>query len=72
MISHKGELIWRNNIMQNGENPSKAKINQLKFYNIITEKLEYGFEAMFHPYSGRLAYGNKRIACILQLYDWGN
>ena len=64
MISHEGELIWRNNIMQNGENPFKAKINQLKFYNIITEKLEYGFEAMFHPYSGRLAYGNKRIACI--------
>ena len=64
MINHEGELIWRNNIMQNGENPFKAKINQLKFYNIITEKLEYGFEAMFHPYSGRLAYRNKRIAYI--------
>ena len=64
MVSHEGELLWRNNIMQNGENPIKAKINQLLFYNIYKEKLEYGIEAMFHPYCGRLAYGNGRIACI--------
>ena len=64
MVSHEGELLWRNNIMQNGDNPIKAKINQLLFYNIYKEKLEYGIEAMFHPYSGRLAYGNGRIACI--------
>ena len=64
MVSHQGELLWKNNIMQNGDNPIKAKINQLKFYNIYNENLEYGTEAMFHPYSGRLAYGNGRIACI--------
>ena len=64
MISHQGELLWRNNIMQNGNNPIKAKINQLIFYNIYTEKLEHGTEIMFHPYSGRLSYGNGRIACI--------
>ena len=64
MVSHEGELLWRNNIMQNGEDPIKAKINQIKFYNIETEKIEYGTEAMFHPYSGRLAYGDGRIACI--------
>lgn len=64
MVSHEGELLWRNNIMQNGENPIKAKINQLIFYNIETEKIEHGIEAMFHPYSGRLAYGKGRIACI--------
>ena len=64
LVSHEGELLWRNNIMQNGENPIKAKINQLKFFNIETEKLEHGTEAMFHPYSGRLAYGDGRIACI--------
>ena len=64
MVSHEGELLWRNNIMQNGEDPIKSKINQIKFYNIETEKIEYGTEAMFHPYSGRLAYGYGRIACI--------
>ena len=64
MVSNEGELLWRNNIMQNGDNPIKAKINQFNFYNTITEKLEYGTECMFHPYSGRLAYGDGRIACI--------
>ena len=64
MVSHEGELLWRNNIMQNGDNPIKAKINQFIFYNTETEKLEYGTEAMFHPYSGRLAYGKGRITCI--------
>ena len=64
MVSHEGDLLWRNNIMQNGDNPIKAKINQFLFYNIYNEKLEYGTEALFHPYNGRLAYGNGRIACI--------
>ena len=64
MVSHEGELLWKNIIMQNGDNPIKAKINQFKFYNIYNEKIEYGTETMFHPYSGRLAYGNGRIACI--------
>ena len=64
LISHKGELLWRNNIMQNGNNPLKAKINQLIFYNIYSEKIEHGTEIMFHPYSGRLSYGEGRIACI--------
>ena len=64
MVSHEGELLWKNNIMQNGDNPIKAKINQIKFYNIYNENIEYGTEAMFHPYCGRLAYGNGRIACI--------
>ena len=64
MISDKGELLWRNNIMQNGNNPIKARINQLFFYNIYSEKLEPGTEIMFHPYSGRLSYGNGRIAVI--------
>ena len=64
LVSHKGELLWRNNIMQNGNNPLKAKINQFIFYNIYSEKIEYGTEIMFHPYSGRLSYGEGRIACI--------
>ena len=64
MVNQKGELLWRNNIMQNGDNPLKAKINQLFFYNIYSEKLEPGTEIMFHPFSGRLSYGNGRIACI--------
>ena len=64
MVSHKGELLWRNNIMQNGDNPMKAKINQFFFYNIYSEKLEPGTEIMFHPFSGRLSYGNGRIAVI--------
>jgi hypothetical protein len=50
--------------MQNGNNPLKAKINQFIFYNIYSEKIEYGTEIMFHPYSGRLSYGEGRIACI--------
>ena len=64
MVSHKGELMWRNNIMQNGSFPVEAKINQLIFYNDITKKPEFGMNAMFHPYSGRLSYGARRIMCI--------
>ena len=64
MVSHKGKLLWRNNIMQNGENPIKNKINQLKFYNNFNGKQEFGTEVMFHPYSGRLVYGDRKIACI--------
>ena len=50
MVSDKGELLWRNNIMQNGDNPNKAKINQFCFYNIYSEKIEPGTEIMFHPF----------------------
>ena len=64
MISHEGELLWRNNIMQNGAYPIEAKINQLIFYNDKTKKPEFGMNAMFHPYSGRLCYGARRILCI--------
>ena len=64
MISHEGELLWRNNIMQNGAYPIEAKINQLIFYNDKTKKPEFGMNAMFHPYSGRLCYGARRIMCI--------
>ena len=64
MVSHKGELMWRNNIMQNGSFPVEAKINQLIFFNEITKKPEFGMNAMFHPYSGRLSYGARRIMCI--------
>ena len=64
MVSHKGELMWRNNIMQNGSFPVEAKINQLIFFNDITKKPEFGMNAMFHPYSGRLSYGARRIMCI--------
>ena len=64
MISHEGELLWRNNIMQNGSYPIEAKINQLMFYNDKTKKPEFGMNAMFHPYSGRLCYGARRIMCI--------
>lgn len=64
MVNHEGNLIWRNNIMQNGENPLKAKINQIKFYNYLTENIQYGTESMFLPYSGRLSYGNNKISCI--------
>ena len=64
MINHKGEMIWRNNIMQNGSFPVEAKINQLIFYNDETKKPEFGMNAMFNPYSGRLSYGARRIMCI--------
>ena len=64
MVSHKGELMWRNNIMQNGSFPVEAKINQLIFFNDVTKKPEFGMNAMFHPYSGRLSYGARRIMCI--------
>ena len=64
MVSHKGELMWRNNIMQNGSFPVEAKVNQLIFFNDITKKPEFGMNAMFHPYSGRLSYGARRIMCI--------
>ena len=64
MVSHKGELLWRNNIMQNGSFPVEAKINQLIFYNDVTKKPEFGMNAMFRPYSGRLSYGARRIMCI--------
>ena len=64
MISHNGELLWRNNIMQNGSYPIEAKVNQLIFYNDKTRKPEFGMNAMFHPYSGRLCYGARRIMCI--------
>ena len=64
MISHTGELLWRNNIMQNGSFPIEAKVNQLIFYNDKTKKPEFGMNAMFHPYSGRLCYGARRIMCI--------
>ena len=64
MVNHKGELMWRNNIMQNGSFPVEAKINQLIFYNDVTKKPEFGMNAMFNPYSGRLSYGARRILCI--------
>ena len=64
MVSHNGKLLWRNIIMENGQNPRKAKINQLKFYNNLSGKLEFGTEMMFHPYSGRLVYGEGKISCI--------
>ena len=64
MIGHDGKLLWRNNIMQNGSYPIEAKVNQLIFYNDKTKKPEFGMNAMFHPYSGRLCYGARRIMCI--------
>ena len=64
MISPQGKVIWRNNIMQNGTFPVKAQMNQLIFYNDQTKKPEFGMNAMFHPYSGRLSYGARRILCI--------
>ena len=50
--------------MENGQNPTKAKINPLKFYNNLNGISEFGTEAMFHPYSGRLVYGEKKISYI--------
>lgn len=50
--------------MQNGSFPIEAKVNQLIFYNDKTKKPEFGMNAMFHPYSGRLCYGARRIMCI--------
>lgn len=50
--------------MQNGSYPIEAKVNQLIFYNDKTRKPEFGMNAMFHPYSGRLCYGARRIMCI--------
>ena len=50
MVSHKGELLWRNNIMQNGSFPVEAKINQLIFYNDVTKKPEFGMPDNWHPF----------------------
>ena len=50
--------------MQNGSFPVEAKINQLIFYNDETKKPEFGMNAMFNPYSGRLSYGARRIMVI--------
>ena len=64
MVNQQGKVMWRNNIMQNGTFPVKAQMNQLIFYNDQTKKPEFGMNAMFHPYSGRLSYGARRILCI--------
>ena len=63
-INSKGEMIWRNNIMQNGPNPLKPEKNQLLFINSESNKIEFGMNAMFNPLSGRLSYGYGRILCV--------
>ena len=63
-ISHSGKILWRNNIMNNGPNPLKCQSNQLLFFNNQTEKIEFGMNAMFKPFSGRIVYGQKRILLI--------
>ena len=63
-INSKGEMIWRNNIMSNGQNPLKPEKNQLLFFNPETDNIEFGMNAMFNPISGRLSYGYGRILCV--------
>ena len=63
-ITEDGRVLWRNNIMQNGAYPLKAEPNQLLFYDNTNEKIEFGMNAMFKPYSGRLAFGQGKIICI--------
>ena len=64
LITEQGRLLWRNNIMQNGPYPLKAEANQLMFFNNVTEKVEFGMNAMFSPFSGRLCYARGKILCI--------
>ena len=63
-VSHSGKILWRNNIMNNGPNPLKCQNNQLLFFNNQTEKIEFGMNSMFKPFSGRVIYGQKRILLI--------
>jgi hypothetical protein len=69
-INGKGEVLFRNIIMQNGSLPINAFKDQIMFFDPSTKKPYFGMNAMHMPKSGKLSYGKGKILVIFSYYNY--